>query len=57
MLQEAEIEDDDGADERFQNQQELDLRNEIGLARFINQLGDLEHGAVNRGVLQLVIDH
>ena len=45
-----------GGNEHPEQQQEFPLRNQVGLAGFPNQLGDLCHGAVNRQVLQAAID-
>ena len=53
----AEVDRDDDPDERLENQQELALLNEVGLARLVDQLGDLEHGRMHRHVLQLAVDH
>ena len=51
-----EVEHDDGADEDFQEQDELALGDEIRLAGLVDQLGDLEHGLVHGQVLQLGVD-
>ena len=40
-------------DEDLEDQDELALRDQIGLAGLVNQLGDLEHRPVHRQVLQL----
>ena len=56
--QHAEVEQDDRRDEDPEQQQELALRDQVGLAGFPNQLGNLSHGAVHRQVLQAAInDH
>ena len=41
LLQHAEVEHHDHADEDLEDQDELALRDQIGLARLVNQLGDL----------------
>ena len=38
------------------NSRNFPLRNQVGLAGFPNQLGNLCHGAVNRQVLQAAVD-
>ena len=48
--------DDDG-DEGPQEQDELALRDQIGLAGLVNQLGDLEHRCVDGQVLELCERH
>ncbi len=57
VLQDAEVEHHDDADERFENEDELALGHQIGLAGLVNELGDLEHRAMHRQVLQLREDH
>ena len=52
-LQHAEIKHDDRADEKFQDQQEFALREQIGLAGFVDQLGDFEHRLVHRQIAQV----
>ena len=52
----AEVERDDGADEQPENQQELALLNQVGLARLVDELGDLAHRRMHRHVLQLRVD-
>src|SRR5690349_24020573 len=52
--QHAEVEDDDDGDEDFEDGEELALRDEIGLARLVDQLGDLPHRFVHGEVLELV---
>ena len=52
----AEVKDDDRADEDFEDDQELDLRDQVGFAGFIDQLGNFEHRFVDRQILELVID-
>ncbi len=47
VLDEPEIRDDDRADQHPQDGEKLSLRDEVGLARFVDQLGNLEHGRVN----------
>ena len=53
VQQHAEVERDDDADEELEDQQELALLDEVGLAGLVDQLGDLEHRLVDRQVLQL----
>ena len=55
-LEHAEIQDDDDGDENLEDGQERALREQIGLAGLVDQLGDLAHRAVHRQVLQLVED-
>ena len=55
MLEVAEVEDDDDADEDFQNQQEFALREEVGLAGFPDQLGDFAHRFVDGQIAQLLV--
>ena len=54
-MQETEVENDDRADEGFENQEKLALRDQVGLAGLVDQLGDFEHGAVDRHVLELPV--
>ena len=54
--QHAEVQNDDDGDEDFQNQEELALRDEVGFAGFVDQLGDFAHGAVHRQVFQARIN-
>ena len=56
VLQRAEVERDDDADEELQDQQELALLHEVGLARLVDQLRDLEHRLMHRQVLELAVD-
>src|SRR6266542_2979169 len=56
MLQRTEVEDHDDADEQLEKQDELTLRDQVCLARLINELRDLEHGPVHRQVLELRVD-
>ncbi len=56
VQQHAEIEHDDHGDEALQQQQELALGDQIGFAGFIDQLGNLAHGAVHGQILQPLID-
>ena len=51
--QHAEVEDHDHADEQLEQQDELPLRDQIRLARFVNELGHLEHRRMHRQVLEL----
>src|SRR5262245_53243603 len=57
MLEDAEIEGDDDADERLENEQELALLHEVRLARLVDELGDLAHRRVDRQIAELVVDH
>ena len=57
VLQHAEVEHHDHADEHLEDQDELALRDQVGLARLVDQLGDLAHRRVHRQVLQLNEDH
>ena len=57
MLQEAEVDDDDEADEELQEQDELALGDQVRLARLVDQLGDLPHRLVHGQVLELAEDH
>ena len=45
------------ADEDLQDQQELPLRDQVGLARLVDQVRDLEHRRVHRQRLELPVDH
>jgi hypothetical protein len=53
MLQDSEVQDDDAADEDLEDQQEPALRQKVGLAGFVDQLGDLAHGFVHRQIAQV----
>ena len=57
VLQDAEVDDDDDPDEQLQDGEELALLEQVGLARLVDQLGDLAHRAVDRQRLQLRVDH
>src|SRR5439155_26610717 len=57
MLEHAEVEGHDALDEDPENQQELALLHEVGLAGIVDQLGDLEHGLVHGQDLELPEDH
>src|SRR5208282_1363209 len=48
----AEVEDDDDGDEHPKQKKEFALRDEIGFAGLVNELGDLAHGAVHGQVLE-----
>jgi hypothetical protein len=52
MSQHAKIKHNDGRNKRPQQHQELALREQIGLAGFVNQLRNFAHGAMYRQVLQ-----
>src|SRR4029077_4240681 len=56
MQQHAEVEHDDHGDEGLEQDQKLALRDQIGFAGVIDQLGNLAHGAVHRQILQALID-
>ena len=56
MLQETKIENDDGANECFQNQQKLDLGNSTSY-RFRKSARKFRASNCERRILQLVIDH
>ena len=51
-MQEAEVEDDDDADEALEQHQEFPLCREVGFAGLVNQLGNFEHRPVYGHVLQ-----
>ena len=51
--QHAEVDGDDRADEQPEEEQESALPEEIRLAGFVDQLGDLPHGAMHREIAQL----
>ena len=51
-----EIDGDDRADEQPEHQEELALLQQVGLAGLVNQLGDLEHRAVDGQALELPVD-
>src|SRR5262249_477093 len=57
MAEGGKINPDDDADEDFQDQDELALRDEIGLARLIDELGDFLHGGVDRKLFDLGVNH
>ena len=57
VLQEPEVERDDDADEQLEDQQELALLHEVGLAGLVDQLRDLPHRLVHHHVLELRVDH
>ncbi len=56
MLEHAEVEDHDHADEDLENQDELALRDQVGLAGLVNELRDFPHRRVNGQVLELPED-
>ncbi len=51
----AEVDPDDRPDEDPQDQQKLALGDQVGLARLIDQLGDLEHRLVHRQPFELAV--
>ena len=56
VLRDAEVVDDDRADEELEDQDELDLRDEVRLAGLVDQLAHLEHRLVDRRVLERLVD-
>ena len=54
--QDAKVGNDDRRDENPQQHDELALRDQIGLARFVNQLRDFAHRPMHRQVLELKVD-
>ena len=57
LLQEEEVDEDDGPDEQLEDHQELALLDQVGLAGLVDQLRDLPHRLVDGHVLQLRVDH
>src|SRR5271157_595705 len=57
VLEKPEVEHDNCADERLEDEQEFTLSDEISLAGLVNEFGDLEHRLMDRHVLELVEDH
>jgi len=57
VTEHREVDDHDNADEQLEQQDELSLRDQVRLARLVDQLGDLEHRLVHRHVLELAKDH
>src|SRR5437588_454613 len=55
-MQKAEVAEDHHRDESPQNQNELSLRHQIGLAGLVDQLRDIAHGLVDGKVLQIQIN-
>ena len=51
MLEEPKVNHHDDADEDLENEDELALCNQIGLAGLVDQLGNFTHGFVNRQIL------
>ncbi len=51
--QHAEVHHHDDANENFEEQDELALSHQIGLARGVNQLGNFEHRSMHRQILEL----
>ncbi len=51
--QPSEVSQDDDRDERPQDHQELALGDQVGLAGFVDQVGDVAHGAMDRHLLEL----
>ena len=54
--EEPEVHDHDGRDEDPQDQDELALGEQVGLARLVDQVRDLEHRPVHRQLLELHVD-
>ncbi len=57
VLEHAEVDHHDGADEELEEKDELALRDEIRLAGLVNELGDVPHRLVHRQVLEPGEDH
>ena len=57
MFQEQEVHDDDCRDEGPQQHEELGLLLEVGLAGFVDELGNLVHRLVDGQLLQLGVRH
>ena len=55
--QHAKIKDDDNSDKRPQQQQEFTLRNQVGLASFVNQFRNFAHRAMHWQILQPRVNH
>src|SRR6185436_11755048 len=55
-LGEAEVVDDDRADEELEDGDELDLRDEVRLAGLVDELRDLAHRLVDGRALELLVD-
>ena len=51
------VEHHDHADEDFEDEDELALRDQVGLAGLVDQLGDLEHRPMHRQILELCVNH
>ncbi len=56
-MQQPEVEHDDDGNEDLQHHEELALRGQVGLAGFVNQLGDFAHAGVDRHVAQTDENH
>ena len=54
--QPSEIGDDDDRYEGPKDEDELALGDQVGLAGFVNEFGDLAHGAMDRQVLELHVN-
>ena len=57
VLEHAEVDHHDGADEELEEKDELALRDEIRLAGLVNELRDVPHRLVHRQVLEPGEDH
>ena len=57
VLEHAEVDHHDRADEELEEQDELALRDQIRLAGLVNELGDVPHRLVHRQVLEPREDH
>src|SRR5205823_12622550 len=55
-VQKSEVAENHHRDEGPQDEDELSLRHQIGLAGLVDQLGNLTHGLVDRKVLQVQIN-
>ncbi len=55
-LEHAEVHANDDRDKDPQQHQELALRDEVGLAGFVDQFGDFAHGAMHGQVLEAHVD-
>jgi hypothetical protein len=53
VLDDEVVRDDDDGDEPLEHQDELNLGDEVRLARLVDELADLEHRLVNGRVLEL----
>jgi hypothetical protein len=56
MEQNAEVENDDRDDKGFEEKKEFALSKEISLAGFVDQLGNLAHGAMRGQALEVAVN-